>query len=93
MTTGRATVGLSLCSLDAYHRSSGGMRLVRDLSSSAASRESSVEGKSAQGVCCSKELGPCTNWGCSSVVRHSHDMHKALGSIPRTTKLPCILGT
>lgn len=42
VTTGRTTMGLSLEPLAAYHRSSGGMRLIRDFSSSAASRESSV---------------------------------------------------
>lgn len=39
-------------SLAAYHRSSGGMRLMRVFSSSAASRESSVPGgKALVGVC------------------------------------------
>lgn len=50
VTTGRNT-GFESTLLNTYHRSSGGMRLVRDLSSSAASRESSVEGESSQGVC------------------------------------------
>lgn len=74
MTTGRITMGLSLELLTAYHRSSGGMRLVRDFSSSAASRESSVRRRALRSLLDSKELEPCSHPGD---IVHSPDMHKA----------------
>lgn len=42
-------IGLGAPRLAAYHRSSRGMRLMRDFSSSAASRESSVGGRRGPG--------------------------------------------
>lgn len=66
-------MGLSLEPPAAYHRSSGGMRLVRDFSSSAASRESSVRKRALRSLLDSKELGPCH----PGDVVHSPDMHKA----------------
>lgn len=88
---GWATRLWAWCHRDAYHRSSGGMRLVRDFSSSAASRESSVEGESTEEASPlgSEELGGLVarlgmQFSGEAFARHD----KAQCSVSDTTKLP-----